>query len=113
MKKTSLLIGLVLVTSNPYAATPRLDWNENLMRKTCIDAVSNYVLEEAGKGVTAYFGAKIARVELLTDETFVCLIIGERRVTSPGGEKREAKAYSAVVKPFPTLRAQVQALPSL
>lgn len=115
MKKLRILAITILLISSSAGAS-KLDWNQDLMTHTCSEAVKKQVTLDASKNIDdlIQFDVISVHAQLLADDSFVCLVVGDQReIKKSGVEQREAKAYSAIVKPFPKLRVRVQAVPSL
>lgn len=111
--KNLIMIAGFAVAANASAGTSKLDWNENAMVHACVEAVTKHAVADASRGTVVRFDARNAHAQMLTDDTFVCLVVGDRREVSERGERREARAYSATVKPLPIPQSRVQSVPAL
>lgn len=112
MKNLIMIAGFAVAT-NASAGTPKADWDESAMVRACVETVTKHAVADANRGTAVRFDARSAHAQMLTDDSFVCLIVGDRRETSARGEEREARAYSAIIKPLPKLQSRVQSLPAL
>jgi len=112
MKKISMLIGLALVAIMPAKAA-RLDWSEALMARTCLAEVTQHVHSQAKPRQEVRFEARSTQVQVLNDDSFVCLVVGTWYERSSQAERRETQSYYAAVKPLPALKSRVGLVPAL
>jgi|GEM_PF-6933941 len=82
------------------------------MLKGCVAAVSEEVGKESQLGMKVRFDAIKANAQMATDDSFVCLVVGEREeLMHDRVMKKERRAYSAVVQPGPKSKYRVVDIP--
>ncbi len=104
------LFGMCVVTL-ASAETVKPEWSQDLMVKGCVDAVSEQVGKESQVGMKVRFDATKANAQMVTDDSFVCLVVGDRREMVGQMMKQERRVYSAVVQPLPKMKYRVIDIP--
>ena len=108
-----IIIAFVSMSAMALAAaeTPKPQWSQDLMVKGCVDAVSEQVSKESQVGVKVWFDATRASAQMVTDDSFACLVVGDRSEKIGGSIKRERRAYSAMIQPMPKMKFRVLDIP--
>lgn len=99
MKKKILTFVIVAASAAPLAFSASPEWPVEEMTKACTSEIMMHVEKESSVLAKVWFQVNRAGAIRTTDDSFSCLVVGDRMQKLPGGGvKSERRVYSGTIQ---------------